>query len=180
MRGGFNVIVFAELLLLSFFYVTSSPPVTDLHFFCFFQTPSEPWSSSSSTGPNLTTDSRTRAGPSRASWSKTSSCISPWTESLTSSRVSSSTLCSVRIRLTLAPSNCSYTRVFGFFFFFWSMLIRSNLSAGQLIEHIAVLLGLNLPHPFSSEKIWQATSCFCFGGRMFKKKKGPFFKCTFE
>lgn len=176
MRGHYEgwfqyAIVFAELLTellsvpsLSFFYVTSSPAVTDLHvFFFFFQTPSEPWSSSSSTGPSLTTDSRTRAGPSKASWSKTSSCISPWTESLTSSRVSSSTLCSVRICFTLTPSNCSYTR----FFFFWSMLIPSNLSAGQLIERIAVLLSLNLPHLFSSEKIWQATSCFCFGERMF-------------
>lgn len=160
---------FSVILLCDFFSCGHWPPL-----FCFFQTPSEPWSSSSSTEPNLTTDSRTRARPSKASWSKTSSCISPWTESLTSSRVSSSTLCSVRIRFTLAPSDCSYTSLF---FFFWSMLIRSNLSAGQLIERIAVLLGLNLPHLFSSEKIWQAASCFCFGERMFKK--GAIFQMYF-
>lgn len=145
------------LLCHSFMWLVLLRSLTSTFSYFFFQTPSEPWSSSSSTGPNLTTDSRTRAWPSKASWSKTSSCISPWTESLTSSRVSSSTLCSVRIRFTLTPSDCYCTR-----FFFWTVLIRSNLPTGQLIERVAVLL----PHLFSSEKIYgRLLPVFVFGER---------------
>ncbi len=60
---------------------------------------SEPWSFSSSTGLNLTRDSRARAGANRALWRKTTSCSSLWTGSSTSFKVSSSALCLVRICL---------------------------------------------------------------------------------
>lgn len=71
-----------------------------------------PWSFCSSTGPNLTRDSRARAGPNRALWRRMTSCSSHWTESLMSFRVSSSALCLVRIFVL-----CPYT---------WSVLIFTS------------------------------------------------------